>query len=173
MGFVGIEIVIVLAVVIILAVGAVLLENHNRQMDSYQNVISEFATAMGNGNASKVASLESTRFQNWIRNDTENQNHTAGASPVAVSDSYYTLLKQEGMSITFNAKTLAGDKVETGGYKDGLYTAPKGTIGKSETYVAKNSQNNLPAFTISVVQEEGAWVVDNITSYAYASSPKN
>ena len=70
-GFGAIAVIIALVFATVLVIGGALLYRYNRQESSYKNIISEFVTAMGNGDASKVASLESTRFQEWIHNDTE------------------------------------------------------------------------------------------------------
>lgn len=164
---------VALAIVLILLGGGVLLYQHNQQENGYRKVISDFVTAMGKGDASKVTSLESTRFRNWIHNNTVSQNRTPGARQVAVTDSYYTLLKEEGMTITFSPSAFTGDKIETGGYESGLYVAPRGTTGKSETYIARYGQNSEPVLTISVVREGNTWVVDNITSYIYNTPDKS
>jgi hypothetical protein len=173
-GFGAVELVIILIVAVILAAGGVLLYRHDHKPGaSYQQVITKFDTAMNKGNANEVASLESTRFQNWIKNDIKAQNSTPGARQASVSDSYYTLLSREGLLPFISPQVFARAKIKTGGYMNGLYTAPKGTTGKSETFETNAAKygppSYLPTLTISVVRKGNTWAVDNIVSYAFST----
>jgi len=173
-GFGAVEIVLAVVVIVILAASGVLLYRHDHKSGiSYQQVITEFNAAMNKGDANEVASLESSRFQNWIENDIKAQNNTPGARQASVSDSYYTLLSRDGLLLSFSPQVLAGAKIKTGPYMSGIYTVPKGTTGKSETFETKVTKHGspayLPTFTISVVRKGNTWAVDNIVFYAIST----
>lgn len=175
-GFTLLDILIVIAVVAILAGAGVLVYRHNSKIasiQSYQSVISRFNTAMGNGNTAIVLSLESPVFKHWIHSSTTSQKNTQGEHGVVVTNNFYTLEKNTNNLSEFSPKLLAGARVKTGSYQDGIHKAPNGTKGVSERFDTKTNNYGAPAYspslTIDVVRSGNTWLVDNVRFYAAAT----
>jgi len=170
-GFTVLEGLAVMIVVSILAGAGILIYRHGHRTlatQSYQGVIASFNTAMEHGDQATVLSLESPAFKDWIRFSTTGQADTKGEHGAIVTDNFYTLEKDTDDLWEFNPKLLNDARVKAGPYQDGLYTAPNGTTGVSETFDTKanNASSYAPSLTIDVVHSGNTWLVDNVGFYA-------
>jgi Tfp pilus assembly protein PilE len=172
-GFTVLEGLVVMMVVIVLAGVGILIYKHDHRAgspQSYQGVIARFTTAMENGDATTVLSLESPAFKSWIRFSTTSQADTKGEHGAVVTNNFYTLEKNTDDLSEFSPKLLNGARIKTGQYQNGLYAAPNGTKGVSETFDPKTNNNGAPAYspslTIDVVRSGNTWLVDNVGFYA-------
>jgi hypothetical protein len=157
---------------VIVLVGLIVLTYHLSHKQkiglSYQAAVANFNSAMGNGNASEVLSLESPAFKAALIKGTTAEKKSAPQSSVPITDNIYNISKADGDLVVFTPSFLSGAKIVTKDYK-----AANGVAGEGESFDTKTNYYGAPAyspsFTIDVIPSGKQWYVDYVSYYAAAS----
>lgn len=180
-GFSVIELVIILVVIIGIAVAGWFVYKHDHKKTvaptvsstkkvSASDVISDFNTAMQDGNQAKVLSLESVNLKNATQRGTTaiHGGGSSGSGPtLPITNNYYVYCaKYLGQICTydFSSAALAKASVKTSSYKN-----PINETGVTETFTINQAINqpnesgsSTTSFSVSVIHDGNSWLVDYV-----------